>query len=173
MKGMNVIKGQDLGVVQFAVDADTTTALYKKDPCMLEDDGKAATMTVAASKNYIGPALTIYDENKVELSYLPLSTAGYVDVATNSELLLSLEADGAVTETDRGNLSDLTTSATGSTNTGNSGQTISASTSTDCAQFMILDKINTPGNDWGDTNIQLLVKAAEHLFATKTAPAGV
>lgn len=170
---MNVIKGQDLNVVQFAVDASTTTALFKKDPVKLDDDGKASTMTVAASKNYIGPALTIYDTNKVELSYLPASTAGYVDVATNSELMISLEADGAVTETDRGNTADLTTSVSGSTNTGNSAQTISASTGTDCAQFIILDKINTPGNDWGDTNIQLLVKAAEHQFATKTAAAGV
>ena len=165
-RGLRIVDGQDLEVINYGVDTGNGTAIFKNGGVVANDTGGVDGMS-AASDDYAGIAQTIYNSGGVEVDTLAASTAGSVDVATNPYLNLLVEADGEVTETDRNNLADLA-SYGGSTSTGESSARISSTTGTGCAQFRILDKLDTPGNAWGDTDIKLVVQAAEHYKLYKT-----
>lgn len=166
-----VASDKEMWMREFDVDADTATAMFKNDPTKLDTDGNVSVMT-SASDNYIGPALAIKNSSGVELTYLPASTAGKALVATNPDMRVKIKAAAAAAKTAVGSQADLDFGA-GSTSTGVSGMKLatgSLAAAGSCAQFIILDKIDYVGNDWGDSDVELECIAAEHaLKSTRVA----
>lgn len=98
--------------------------------------------------------------------YWPASTAATdikAMVFDDPNIVFEMQADGAVTETDRFNLADHVTTHAGNTSTGQSGMEVSSTTSTSDALLRILDKIDNPKNDWG-ANVDLAVQIYEHEY---------
>ena len=174
MKGLNPISG-NFGMVQrFTVDSSNPIAIYKNTGVIRVIDGHIDGWDGAADTNFIGVARTIYDTNGVELNYLPASTAGYVEVYTDPLMQYAIESDTGIAEADRFATADLASYA-GNTTTGESTAQISSTMATD-DQFLILDILKTPTNDWADSNGDtentiVIVVAALHFL--KTMPAGI
>ena len=78
--------------------------------------------------------------------------------------IFRIQADGAVTADDVGQLADHVQTHAGNDRTGRSGEEISSTTGTAAAQLRILGKIDGPDNDWG-ANVELLVQIYEHEFS--------
>lgn len=157
----------DPQIQRFAVDNGTATAIFKGDLMKLETDGNAAVMA-AASDDYIGPVVALFDADKVEVNYLAASTAGYVDVATNPliELECQFEDGGSAPAAAAvGDEADAIWTHAGNTNTGNSGTELSETLAGDnnSAQFRIKELIDRADNAWGH-NAKVIVLAAEHAY---------
>ena len=172
VKGLHPLGTEDLKIEQFSVPVTNGTVFYRKCAAIATSGGVAAVWSSSGDNaNYIGPVMGIYDSNKVELNYLPVSTAGYVDVATNKELKLKVQADGAISETDRFNVADLASNS-GTASTGNSTAVLSASTGTGCSLFTVIGRIETPGNAWDNTTAPEFVVTAYKHKLNKAAGSG-
>lgn len=157
----------DAQIQRFVIDSGTATAVFKGDLMKLETDGNVAVMA-AASDDYIGPVVALFDSNGVEANYLAASTAGYADVATNP--LIELECqfeDGGVAPTSAavGDEADAIWTHAGNTTTGNSGAELSETLAGDAAsaQFRIKELKPATDNVWGH-NAKVIVLAAEHAY---------
>ena len=95
-------------------------------------------------------------------------------VFNDPSIVFECQADGVVTQTDRFQLADHVATHAGNTATGQSGHEISSTTGTGTAGFRILGKVESPINNWGEANVDLLVQIYEHeLTAADQATPGV
>ena len=86
---------------RIAVDASNATAIFKNDPIKQEADGNATPS--GADGDCLGVAVSLLDSDKHPLSYLPVSTAGYVEYVPWNACLFIIGEDA-----DGGKLSDRT-----------------------------------------------------------------
>lgn len=167
----------DPKIKRFYIDGNVATAIFKGDLVNMVTDSSTSSeyptvdVMAAASDNYLGAVVGIFNSDQVELSYLPASTAGYVDATTapDAELVTQSEDGGTeLTQAAVGDQADPIFGA-GSTATGQSGLELSETLAGagNSAQFTILDKVQRDNNNWGEHNIDLLVVAAEHALKSK------
>lgn len=93
-------------------------------------------------------------------------------VYTDPDIVYKVQADGSVALTARGDQSDVSNVSNGSTYTGTSQATLSATLKGVGVQgqFRILDLFLDPGNAWGDAFTVLNVSIARHQYiSNKTA----
>ena len=95
-------------------------------------------------------------------------------VFDDPNIVFECQADGVVTADDVFQLADHVATHAGNTATGQSGHEISSTTGTGTAGFRILGKVESPINNWGEANVDLLVQIYEHeLTAADQATPGV
>jgi hypothetical protein len=166
----------------YYVPASYGTALYVGDPVKLVTDSSDAngvqTVELAAAGNVVLGAiisLAFFDGSPVLRDsgrYHAASTAGYVLVADDPEILFEIQEDGvggAMGVGAVGRNADLVASAAGSTVTGWSGYELDSSTlGTSTAQLRIVAPVLRVDNDPTLTESKWLVSILEHAFLTAT-----
>lgn len=157
------LSGANVPVRRYAVDASNSTAVYRGDLVKIEADGNVAPAETGAGASVIGVVAGCYDANKKPLTYLPATTAGYVDVWDDPDTIFGIQADGATAQTDIGATKDHVAGA-GSTLTGISAHELD-SDGTEQNQLKIIGKVDTPDNDWG-ANVDVEVLIVEHHYRT-------
>jgi|TARA_R110000787_G_scaffold270520_2_gene377497 hypothetical protein len=80
-----------------------------------------------------------------------------------------IETDGTVAQALIGAQVDISNAADGSTTTGLSAQTCSATASGGTGQLRVLGKADLPDNEWGDAFVVLRVQPAEHQYVATIA----
>lgn len=147
--------------------ATGANAMYKNSPIRLTATGTiedaAATETLLGA--FIGCTYT--SNGKFFFSnYWPNAQAAddaicyYYD---DPEIIYAIQADGAVAEADIGSHGDLTAAGNGSTSTGISAATITATPVTSgTAQLQVVGLFDVPDNAWGDAFTTVEVRIAEH-----------
>ena len=154
---------QDPQVQELTLNA-IATAIFIGDQVKLLTAGTVELMA-AASDDYVGIVVGLKDSDGKDVSTLAASTAGSVLVATNPLLKLRVQDDASGTPTVAfiGDCAD----GTYTTGTVRSAEELNGSVVGDGnqAQFRIIDKVDTEGNDWDD-NVELIVVAAQHAFIT-------
>lgn len=123
---------------KYYVDAGDSTAIYVGGLVKLagsaDVDGIASvTGNVATGDAVIGVVVAVAPETSTSLTYRAASTARYVMVADDPNLVFEIQedSDGApLAATDVGNVADLATMTAGSTVTGLSSMEIDSSTAT-------------------------------------------
>ncbi|KKM25620.1 hypothetical protein LCGC14_1593160 [marine sediment metagenome] len=138
--------------------------------------GSSRPYTVASgnSRIFLGDFVKLTAEGHVDVAAagerilglaagtIAASTAGEIPVYDDPTLLFRIRADGAAAETTKGNLVDIK-ATTGNTDTNESKHEVDISEiGTVSRQLRIMDKMDTPGNDWGGTTIMLLCQIYEH-----------
>lgn len=159
---------------KYFIPATDGTAVYLGDPVKLagsaDADGVPTVAQAAAGDTVIGVVVGVVPETHDSLIYRAASTARYVLVADDPDLLFRVQEDsdgGALAATDVGNNCDLIIGS-GSTTTGYSGVEIDSSTkATTTAQVRIVELHQTADNEIG-TNAKWLVRIVEHRNATAT-----
>lgn len=125
----------------------------------------------------LGVVVALYDSDgnpissgnsSIATKYIPASVAGYADVALAvANAIFQAQTDGTVAEIDRFSSAD--TAYTGlSTVTGRSKSEISNTAQTGAANWLIIDKVDDPGNAWGEF-VNLLVVPCESFFVPARA----
>jgi hypothetical protein len=153
------------------VPATDGTALYIGDPVQIAGSADAdgvptVTRATAAGGNYVfGSIVAVEPETADSYTYRVASTARYVHVASDPDLLFMIQEDsdgGALAATNVGQNVDLV-AGTGSTVTGKSGFEADSSTAntTNTLQLRIHGIMQTPDNSIG-TNARLLVSINLH-----------
>jgi len=133
-----------------------------------DTDGVPTVIQAAAGDTIRGVVVGVIPETADSLIYRAASTARYVLVADDPDLLFEVQEDsvgGATALVDVGENADIIVAA-GSTTTGTSGMQLDSSThGTGSAQLRIMGFIQRPDNAQG-TNAKLLVKINEHELAS-------
>lgn len=158
----------------YHVPSTDATAIYIGDPVKLagsaDADGVPTVQQAAAGDTLIGVVVGVQAETHASTVYRAASTARYVWVADDPDLLFAVQEDsdgGALAATDVGNNADLVI-GTGSTTTGYSAAEIDSSTkATTTAQVRVVELYRAPDNEIG-TNAVWLVRIVEHRNATAT-----
>ena len=126
----------------------------------------------------LGAVTAVYDSNynpagspnsSTATKYLAASAGGYVDVALMvGNAMFKVQSSGSAASTDRFASGDGVGGTACNTVTGRSAMEFSGTQSTGAANFLVIDKVDEPGNAWG-TNVELLVIACEGYFVGTTA----
>lgn len=119
----------------------------------------------------LGVVVALYDSNKnpigspnssIATNYIVASTGGYADVALATPgAKFRVQCDGSMLETARFAHADSAYTACNIV-TGRSATELTSTTST-TGNWLILDKVDEPSNDWG-TNVEVIVTPAECVF---------
>lgn len=163
---------------RYYVPASDGTALYIGDPVIIagsaDADGVATvTRATAAGGAYmLGPVVSVESETRDSLTYRAASTARYVWVADDPDLVFEIQEDGvggALAATNVGQNIDLV-SGTGSTITGLSGFQADSSTAatTNTLQLRILGFSQKIDNEVGNANAKMLVSINLHSLRNLT-----
>ena len=157
-------------VQEYDVDSSNGTAIFIGDPVIAEADGNIAPATAGAGTNVIGFVLGCFNSDREAISFLAASTAGFITVCDDDHAIMGIQSDSGtnVDSSDRFATADFVAGA-GSTALGRSRYELDASDIGTGAQLRILDKIDTPNNNFGEDHVQLKVIWAEHLFKTTTS----
>ena len=159
----------------FAVDASNAVVLGRGGEVKLVNDGTTTTVNgmSAASDDFVGIVQAVFgstgafgSENGAQLDYLPVSTAGFALVSTSPTATYGIQADAAASQAVMGDAADSDYGVV-VTGTGNSATKLDIATLAGdgaAAQWRILDKIDTSGNDWGDSDVMLVVTPLEHAY---------
>jgi hypothetical protein len=102
-------------------------------------------------------------------NYWPASTTGTEIVAyfyNDQQIVYEIQTDGTIAQTSIGNEANLSNFTAGSTTTGLSQMTLSASLagSGSAAQFRIVDLAPYPDNNWGDAYVIVRVQVSKPQF---------
>ena len=151
---------------RYRVDSANGSAIFNGDLVKIESDGNITSASSGNGSAVIGVAGACYDANKKPLSYLPASTAGYIDVWDDPDTIFGIQADGNTAQSDIGATKDHIATQ-GNTLTGISAHELD-SDGTSQNQLKIIGKIDTPDNSWG-TNVDLEVLIVEHHYRTNTS----
>lgn len=164
------IGGGVANVQNYPVDSANGTAIFKGDPILAEADGNVAPAPSGSGPTVIGFAIGLFNSDGEAISFLAASTAGSVAVCDDDHAIMSIQSDSGtnVSGSDRFATADFV-SAAGSTALGQSRYELDASDIGTGAQLRILDKIDTPDNDFGEDHVNLKVIWSEHLFKTTTS----
>lgn len=167
------IGGGDPTIKKYYIDGGVATAVFKGDTVKIvtdsstSDDRPTVDVMTAASDDFLGSVVSTYDSDGKPCKYLAASTAGYVDVCIDHDAIYEVKTeDGgtALTQAAAGDCADLVWTHAGSTTTGISGVELSETLAGDgaSAQFRIIDKVHSPGNDWASHDIRMYVTPNEH-----------
>lgn len=149
------------------VIASGASAIYKNSPVKLAADGSIA---VAAAGDaflgaFVGCEFTASGKRFVQ-NYFPNGTVTSDAVAyyySDPEIVYAIQADGSVDQADIGSHGDFTAAGTGSTSTGVSTATITATPVTSgTANLSVIGLYPVEGNAWGDAFTIVEVQIAEH-----------
>lgn len=162
---------------RYAVAAADATALFIGDPVILagsaDADGVATVVraTAAGGAFMLGPVVSVEPETRDSLPYRAASTARYVYVADDPDLVFEIQEDavgGALAAADVGLNADLV-AGTGSTITGLSGFQLDTSTKATTAtlQLRILGFSQRVDNEIG-ANAKVLVTINLHSLRNTT-----
>ena len=158
-------------VKTYSIDTGTgtATAVFLGDLVKGDTDGNASVMT-AASNDYIGVVMELFNSAGLSVLSLAASTAGSVRVCTdpNAKLQVQFENGGtAPTVAARNDAADAIWTHAGSTKSGLAGVELSETLAGDgnAAQFRILELVDKPDNVWGH-NAEVIVVALEHAYNT-------
>lgn len=164
-------------VTRYYVPASDGTALYLGDPVIIAGSADASgvatvTRATAAGGAYVlGPVVSVEPITRDSTTYRAASTAAYVYVADDPELVFEIQEDavgGALAAADVGLNADLV-SGSGSTATGYSGFQLDTSTkaTTNTLQLRILGFTQRPNNEIG-ANAKVLVSINLHALRNAT-----
>lgn len=173
---------------RYVVDAGDGTALYIGDA--VKSDGTVGALTLSGTTGSnetlaavvkadngdtlrgvvmgVDPitGVAIGSENLNRL-YRPASTRMVISVCDDPKAIFMIQSNAAIALTKVGENSDIVYAA-GSTATGLSGTTISASSGTSTAQLRILGVDNAPNNVPASATANMLVMINEHELASTT-----
>lgn len=147
--------------------ASGASAIYKNSPVKYAADGSIA---VAAAGDaflgaFVGCEFTASGKRFVQ-NYFPngaVTSDAICYFYGDPEIVYAIQADGTVDQADIGSHGDFTNAGTGSTSTGMSTATITATAVTSLtAQLQVLGLYPIEGNAWGDTYTIVEVQIAEH-----------
>lgn len=159
---------------QYEVDGDGMTAIFIGDLIDMEADGKVVVAAAAAGTSVIGVCTGVRDANRnaIAANFLAGSTAGFLDVVDDPDVIFSIQEDGVggtpLAAIDVGATRDHV-AGTGDEVTALSGHTIDSSGTE--GQLKIYGIDEKPNNAFGDTFTEVLVLINEHHY--KAAVAGV
>lgn len=173
--------GGEVPVTRFPIAASNSTNVFVGDLVSALAGGTIQPAAVGDGDIVVGSVVSLQDSNglaigspnsSVSTRYLPASTAGYAIVALAVPMaIFRCQADSgtSVAETARFATTDHV-AGTGSTTTGASAHELDSSgiTTGSSEQFKILDKVDEPGNDWGE-HVDLLVVFQESFWFDGTA----
>ena len=152
-----------------SVDASTATAIFKGDLVKADTDGNASVMS-AASDDFIGVVLGVFNSAGKEVQSLDASTAGSVLLCEDPQAIYQVQFEGggtAPTSAAIFDAADAIWTHAGDTNNGLAGVELSETLAGDGAakQFRILQLVNRADNVWGH-NAEVLVTPLEHAYIT-------
>lgn len=166
---------------KYYVPATDNTAIYIGGLVKLagsaDADGIASvTGNVSTGNQVVGAVVGVVPDTADSLVYRAASTARYVWVADDPNLVFEVQDDAAATFTaaNVGNTADLTGFTGGSTTTGKSSMEISAATATAAGDgtedVLIVGLVQSPDNTIGN-NAKWLVRLNNHQFVDGAAGA--
>lgn len=179
---VRMLTGHPVPTMDFAVDADEATNLFVGDLITAEADGKCNPAAANDGGAVLGAVVAIYDSNgipaghpssAISTKYKPASTAAIVTVALGLPgALFRCQSDSGtnVAETERFATANHVAGA-GDTTTAVSKHELDADDIGTGLQLRIVDKVDEPGNDWGDEHVDLLVMFNESVFNSPAATA--
>ncbi len=126
----------------------SATDIFIGDFVKMDSDGDVLTIT-ATTDGILGVAATFATADQDE-----------VWIYDDPGIVFSIQASGTINQVGQGELGPVTI-ATGNTTTLRSIHEMGAAGGSGEDQLRIIDKVDTPGNDWG-TNVQLLVEIHDH-----------
>lgn len=160
------------GANRYYVPSTDSTAIYigglVKFAGSADSDGvPSVTGNVSTGDVVVGVVVGVEPVTADSVIYRAASTARYVTVADDPNLLFEVQEDGAIAATAVGNVADLTGFTSGSTSTGLSSIEISSSSATASGDgtedVLIVRLARRPDNAIG-TNANWLVRLNNHAF---------
>lgn len=183
LRPVRYISGQPYtgAVNRYSIPSTDSTAVYVgglvKSAGSADADGiMTVTGNVSTSNAVLGVVVAVEPVTAESLKYRAASTARYVYVADDPNILFSVQDDASATlaATDVGSTADLTGFTSGSTTTGFSAIEISATTATASGDgtedVLIVGLESNPNNTIGD-NASWLVRLNNHFFVDAVAGA--
>ena len=149
-------------LLQTTIDVSNATAMFIGTLVKFDNDGNISASGTTEEKS-IGIIINLRDADGQATTYLPATTAGSALVLTDPNQQFIIQCAGTLAATDVGENADINATQGGSTSSGRANTELSETTSTSTAQFRIIDKVNTPGNEWG-LNVDVVVRPNEHGF---------
>ncbi len=168
-------------VTRYYVTAGDATAIYIGDLVKIDggsDGNGIRSVTQAAASQAVCGAVVACAVNPANLNidglYRAASTARYVFVADDPNVLFEVQANGTVPTADVGSNANIVVGS-GSTVTGQSGMQLDYSTTgtTATLPLKIIELVQRPDNDISSTNAKFLVKLNNHQLQTGTGVVGV
>ena len=175
-----MLDGSQIPVMDFPVDASNATAIFQGDLVKAEADGNVAPAAANDGDPVLGVVVAVKDSDgnsaghpngTLSTKYLPATTAGIVTVALalpNAVFRVQSDSGTNVAETARFASANHAAGA-GDTTTARSKHELDSSDIGTGAQLKIIDKVDEPGNAWGDEHVDLLVVIAESYWYDSTA----
>lgn len=159
---------------EYYIDGDLATACFIGDIMEKESDGgtgpedvsRADVCTASVGADTLGVAIALYNSSRKPVKYLAASTAGYALICDDPKAIYVAQCDDAgtaITAAACGDQTDAVWTHAGSTSTGRAGVELDQDGLVgdgSNAMFSIIDRVDTPNNDWG-SNVKLYVVLAE------------
>ena len=156
--------------MQYSIDPAYTTAIYNQAACKLHTDG--TVRAAAAGDSLLGSFMGCEYTNALgsrKVSPFWTGETGATDiicyVTSDPSTLYEIQADGSVATSKIGESGDITNAASGSSTTGFSATTITATTAAAQATLQVIGIPVYPDNVAGDSFTIVRVKIAEHQLA--------
>lgn len=174
---MQKLDGSIIPREEYPVDSGNGTALFVGDPVEIAAAGSVQKVATAGTNptRVIGVITGIKDTNgnsaghpnsAVTTKYLPASTAGLVTVALAlPDAVFAIQSDSGTTLTssNRFNCADFVITSGDTTTARSKYELDSSGLGASAAQCLVLDKVDEPGNAWGEhTNLKVIFN--ESLF---------
>lgn len=171
-------------VMDFACDADEATNIFVGDLVTAEADGKINPSAANDGVDVLGVVVGIKDTNgipaghpnsSISTKYKPVSTAAILEVALAVPTVLfrcQTSSGTTVAETARFATANHVAGA-GDTTTAVSRHEFDASDIGSGLQLRIMDKVDEPGNNWGEAHVDILVLFNESIWSAATAHASI
>ena len=172
---LTMVDGSQIPVRRYPVDASNGTAIFVGDLVTAEADGNVAPSAANDGILVLGVVVQILDTNEIPIGhpnaavstkYLTASTAGFVLVALavpNALFVIQSDAGTTVAETARFATANHIAGA-GDVNTHGSRHELDTSDIGTGLQFRIMDKVDDPGNAWGEGDVDLIVMFNESVW---------
>jgi hypothetical protein len=155
---LKLVSGGDVPVMRFKVAAASAVAMFIGDLVSVVNTGTVTPSTAADGYKVVGVVVGVLDSNgiacgspgsSISTKYLPVSTAGYADVAlaTPDALFVANAGSTGLVAADVFIAMDHVATA-GSTTTAKSGHVLDSGTKTNL-QCTVIDLLDAPNNAWG------------------------
>jgi len=181
--GFQPVENNPSEELKFTVDASSSTAMFVGDVVDVNAAGSVRPAAGSAPTQSVGVCIALYDSNGVPVGH-PNSTVStkYLTASVAGQALVALAKPGKrfVAQSQTGKTpaaadvfatTDLT-NGSGNTTTAVSGHELKYSTLNTEGQFLILGKVEEPGNSYG-VNVDLYVSFNESIFGPNGKSTGV
>lgn len=177
---IRTFSGARFPVKDFPIDSSNGDDMFVGDVVIAEADGFIGRMVTDSGDAVLGVIVELKDTNGVSIGhpnsavstkYLPSSTAGIASIAlAMPDAVFGVQSDSGtnVPETARFSQANILGTA-GDTVTARSRMELDASDINTGSQVKIIDKVDEPGNDWDDANVELEVVFQESYWFDATA----